>query len=505
LVHFPRFSRYNRGAVTATRHSHLFLALVLVVTVFSAAACTAAFGPGYTIEKQEIRVQFEPAPETHIFVHLDYQVRNTGNRPLSSLEIRLPIRRRFHLVNAQAEWDGKSIGLETSPANPRNTLLNFPEAWRISSSHTLRLSGEFGLPAPGEDALAFTADAFFLPAGGWTPELLPARGIFATGGVPPKKWDLVVRVPNGFLVHASGHKFKASHNATEQTVRALQGPNDGYPFVITGRYTSVKLRAGEETVNLWTRSPENVGALREPTAELIRAIRAYNSTFGTRHEHNNQLWIVECPQVTGCFSAGQSNYAKLIYGDNEKRSAEMASSDSVMVDIAGGAEKIAAAAAPSLASSWLGYGRNPGFFEQTPPLSALPAFAAARGLEAIYGPQVRPEIIRRALKSVPVSGTQGAPEDAAVIRAKSFLFFYGLQDRYGDANFDKALSHMLYARQGGGFELDDLIAAFEQETHQNVAEFVRRWIKHPGVPQEFRARYENAESSAASNPKEKIR
>jgi aminopeptidase N len=55
---------------------------------------------------------------------------------------------------------------------------------------------------------------------------------------------------------------------------------------------------------------------------------------------------------------------------------------------------------------------------------------------------------------------------------------------------------MLEARRGGGFDLDDLIAAFEQETHQNVAQFVRLWMKHPGVPADFRARYEGPAASA---------
>jgi hypothetical protein len=45
-------------------------------------------------------------------------------------------------------------------------------------------------------------------------------------------------------------------------------------------------------------------------------------------------------------------------------------------------------------------------------------------------------------------------------------------------------------------ELDDLIAAFEQETHQNVAAFVRLWMKHPSVPADFRARYENSAAAA---------
>jgi len=50
--------------------------------------------------------------------------------------------------------------------------------------------------------------------------------------------------------------------------------------------------------------------------------------------------------------------------------------------------------------------------------------------------------------------------------------------------------------------VDDLIAAFEQETNQNVAEFVRHWMKRPGVPDDFRARYETTTGAIASNSKE---
>ena len=86
---------------------------------------------------------------------------------------------------------------------------------------------------------------------------------------------------------------------------------------------------------------------------------------------------------------------------------------------------------------------------------------------------------------------------------KSFLFFYALQDRYGRETFRKATQHMLYARRERGFELDDLISAFEEETHQNVAEFVRMWMKRPGVPEEFRSRYEGTPPTKRDTDKEK--
>jgi aminopeptidase N len=105
---------------------------------------------------------------------------------------------------------------------------------------------------------------------------------------------------------------------------------------------------------------------------------------------------------------------------------------------------------------------------------------------------------------IPRSAAARKTEDEDVLRAKSFLFFYALQDRYGQEVFRHAINHMLSARQGRGFDLDDLIAAFEEETHQNVAEFIRLWMKHPGVPDEFRTRYENASASIAITSKETI-
>jgi hypothetical protein len=477
---------------------HRLRRLTLLFTACFVSGCTVALGPGYTIVKQEINVHFVPAPQPLIRITAVYQLRNTGNQPLPSLELRLPGRRRFHFADPHAEWDQSSLAFAPSTDNPRNVLLIFPQPWTVSARHTLRLSVLYQPAASNETALSFAPDAFFLPAQGWSPELVPARGILATGGVPPKSWNLFVQIPADFQLHISGHgkrSSKVSRGSGEQTVRVAQTAMDGYPFVIAGRYVTAALAAGKENVNLWTRAPQNPESLRQSSEALVRAIQAYDSTFGNRSQDSHQLWIVECPVVAGCFTSTTSNYAKLIAEENEKPSAEMASANTAVVDLAAGTPEIAAAA-PSLAASWLGYGQNPGFFEQDPPLSALPAFAAARGLEAVEGPQLRTETIARLLRAIPEKSAPNQPESDQVVRAKSILFFYALQDRYGPQVFSTALRHMLEARRGGGFDLNDLIASFEAEAHQNIAEFVRLWMKHPGVPQDFRDRYRNSAASA---------
>lgn len=448
-------------------------------------------------------MRFVATPDPRIQIEGDYTLKNTGNRMLDQLELRLP-GRRFASNELQASWDGKPLGLVASPASPRNAMLVPAEPWRVSARHRLRLTREFSPAGQSEPSLNFSDDAFFLPAAGWNAELLPPVGLFASGGTPPKRWDLLVDVPSRFEIHTSGQQKKSKQNKGETMAVAEQGKTDPYPFVVAGGYHTAEIGTGGEKLHLWTRQAQEPTKLQEVREALGRVTAAYDATFGERSKPSSQIWIVECPVAAGCFTNLSPLRAELLErNENERATAEMISQDTLVVDVGGGALTVASGAAPSLAASWLGYAQNPAFFEQEPPLTMLPVFAAAIGRDAAAGADSREETIRRALRLIPANAKPQKAEDANVVRAKSFLFFYALQDRYGREAFRKATQHMLYARQGKGFELDDLIAAFEEETHQNVAEFVRMWMKRPGVPEEFRTRHEGAAAASVHSIKEK--
>jgi len=281
--------------------------------------------------------------------------------------------------------------------------------------------------------------------------------------------------------------------------------------VVAGRYAVTETKDSTQRIILWTRSRQ-AAELGQAGQQLAHAAQAYDAAFGPRSKTQIPLWVVECPHHQGCFS-NSTRPTSLLSADetSEPPNAEMISSDTVMVDLTAGVPTLAAAAAPSLAASWLGYGQNPAFFEQVPPLSVFPVFAAALGRESVEGPAYRAQVIRHALSRIPrdpeAQATRGKrdEEPPAVLRAKSFLFFYALQDRYGPEVFRKATAAMLSARRGRGFDISDLIASFDQETHENnTAEFVRRWMKHPGVPEEFRARYESDSSTTGARVSEPI-
>jgi hypothetical protein len=229
--------------------------------------------------------------------------------------------------------------------------------------------------------------------------------------------------------------------------------------------------------------------LRQVAEALSKTLATYDALFAVANKSRPPLWIVECPQNAACLSQRATAYAAVLYGESSDDSAEMISRDTILFDSRAAFAKPEALAGPALASGWLGYGQNPGFYEQQPPMSVLPAFAAALALEGSAGAQVRQEIIRRALAQIPVPAAPESNNDPVVTRAKSLLLFYALSDRVGAEQFQKALQHMLFARRQRGFDLSDLISAVEEESRQDVGPFVRQWIKRPGVPDEFRATY----------------
>ena len=481
--------RYNLQVV-ARSSTRPFLSLTLLFCVASClAGCAASLGPGYIVEKQEIQVSFLAQPEPHVHVVAEYHLINTGIRELESLDVHLP-GRRFRPTDFAISWDGAELPLASSTVNTRDTLLRFPKPWPIGDVRTIQFTYELHSATISEGALGFSVDAFDLPAEGWTPALPQARGPFGFGGVPPNKWQLVVRVPNGFLVHASGSKEKHSAKNPEMEIHFEQTAQDLNPFVVAGRYRETRQDLpGNQKLRIWSHSDVSPAQLQQATEALSKTLATYDSLFATRGKSRPPLWIVECQESAGCFSQRATVYSSLLYGESSDDSAEMISRDTILFDPRVALAKPEALTGPALASGWLGYGQNPGFYEQQPPMSALPAFAAALALERSNGTQVREQIIRRTLAQIPAHASPESNNDPAVSRAKSLLLFYALGQRVGADAFQKAIQHMLFARRQRGFDLSDLISAVEEESHQHVGPFVRQWIRRPGVPDDFRATY----------------
>ncbi len=482
---------------------HVLCAALCVLAALFASSCAVPLAPGYTIEKQNVEVHFASASDPRIEVQALYELRNTGNQPLPALEIILPDQARYNASDARIEWDGAPLTPEVrSDKLGRIGRLTFASPWAARARHSLQIAYSISPPAPGSEQMDFAPDAFFLPAEGWNPALRPPPGVFASGGGPPARWRLAVRVPQNFLVHSSGKLEKTGTQGAEKVARFVQRRGDLYPFVVAGQYTEAAANVGAYRMHVWTRSPLNPELLRSVAAFLSRVTHAYDAVFGPRSNAAQPVRLVECPARSACGESSAPAGALPGPFGQGRIMADGAFLDPALLTASPSAESIATAAAHLLVPTWLGYGNDPDFWHQELPMSELQALAAVAGREALEGPPARAETIRRALAGIPQTAATSARAAEPLSREKSLLFFFALEDQFGRDPLYAALRHIVQARRRRGYDLDDLIAALEAETRKPVAPFARSWLKHPGIPEEFRARYAGPAAPANTAPKE---
>jgi aminopeptidase N len=66
-----------------------------------------------------------------------------------------------------------------------------------------------------------------------------------------------------------------------------------------------------------------------------------------------------------------------------------------------------------------------------------------------------------------------------------------LEDLCGRDNLRAAFQHIVRARRGDEVADEELRAAAEAASQRDLAEMFRAWLNRPGIPDDFRARYNN--------------
>lgn len=488
----------------SSRPGHLLIWLASLSLV----SCTVPLGPGYTIRKQTVDVHFRPATESPVSIEAHYVLVNAGNQPLASLDLRLPRSSVLHLVSPSIQWDGQPIPFDRHEDPAGDVVrLSLAEPWPAKQSHALTVKYDIAQGAPNTSQLDFVSDSFYLPPGDAVPSLLPPKGTFSSGGAPPKKWILTMRVPQDFLVHAPGHPKRQKRENAELRAEFEQRPGDLVPFVVAGRYYLWEYRESHHTVIFWKKTPPKPAELEPFARDVARIIQTYDSLFGPRAKHPQPIRIIDSPMPAKAWS-GKIGYQP----DGSARIEDgmyltLPPPDFGFLYLSESGELVYAREmtflwiADSLARTWLGYGSGPEFERQFP-MKALPDYAVEMTRESLKGAKSRAEFIAARLREVPRDAKKEEKESERRSRDKSLLFFFGLEDQFGREHLHAALRNMVSARRGRGYDLNDLIAAVEAEAGKPVAPFVRLWLKHPGIPEEFRARYAAPAAPANAAPKE---
>ncbi len=458
------------------------------------AGCHSSIAPGYRIEKLDVEVRFVPTPGQSLHLRAAYRLKNTGNSPLDFLDAKLPAESSLNRRNLVVSLDGQpaSVNLTTDTAR-----IPFSSPWPVKSTRALVI--EYELAPPHQ----LTQDAFYLLPGNWYPVLLPPDHLLARADLPDQ-WDLRVRVPEGFLVHASGHPRGSSRSGSERVHRFTQRTTDDFrPFLLSGRFVEHRFN-GSVPVIFWTSQSVSSDDLRAAATGVGASVTYFESVFGPRRRSTSPVWIVQKTFFYNRHPRGRLRpYLPevAVIHDGEGVLGYSLEGNLTMINL-------------SLADTWLRLLSTPqGALEDYLALD-LRAWASLSAEESAgsSGKLTRMRAVlwdsyERARDRFPEISlkeyvlTAGKPwtnniaknNDAEGVRnnfaAKSGLFILALEDTVGPKNFRAGLRRMIQARRGLDWTVDDLRSALELESGQNLAEFFRVWLYQPGIPDDFRRRY----------------
>jgi hypothetical protein len=473
----PFRSRAGRSAMPAA-----MLAAALV-----AAGCTAALGPGYTVERQHLEVAFVAAPQPHVSVRATWRVKNTGNRALSAVELRVPDAKSNGLGKLRLESAGSDV--PPVPSKIGDTVsLAFPAPLAVNAKQEIAVSYELdGVPRDGAGVVV-QESGFVLPPGDWAPSLLPPEGSFARVGEPPEKWDMTVRIPAGFRVHASGRERGQKREAGAVVLRWEQQREGLPPFVAAGAYQEESIAAAGVQVIFWTRQPMPPGPAQRAAEAEARTAEFFETEFGPREEGTKTVRIIECPAAQPCPPVpGAALPGAKLY------TPETWTSGVWMVD-------------RELARTWLDFRVHPDWATEPYPMGALADYSADLAAIGREGAGARGHVVNEILvqlegleKSEPARAIAGARlSDPVSVRRyaewKSELFFLALGDAVGDERVDAAIRHLLRTYAGGKWRAADLRSALELESGRDLGGLFRAWLTETAIPKDFRDLYESGKN-----------
>ncbi|MFZ0819472.1 MAG: hypothetical protein WAM91_05340 [Candidatus Acidiferrales bacterium] len=485
------------------------------VTAWVAAGCAPSIAPGYTIEKQRIEVTYSKATPDRVSVRAWYRMRNTGSQPIEEIRFQLPYNR--WVEGLRVEPGGQPLVAQVVAGKGEEFTAHFGATWNQKERKEFVLTYDLKVVNSSLSLGDGRGPSFFLPSGGWYPYLLPPPGTLAQGGLPPDKWDLVVSVPQGYLVHASGtskgqdrvgnRSTAGSSNRFEQKLEM-----DFDPFVVSGPFVEQQAHWGSETAFMWLAK-----ASVEPTAsqfgEWFAEEAAYfTAEFGLKDATKGQIWMIGCP---GGLATGNDQPGRFLGGDLKKPWNSSVNCLTVPQGFIGPVSIDSPVVpdlfvAPShanppkgqptwpsedvqLAATWFPFAVHDAPDGPWFPMSGTPDYMAL-SFTVLKNPSKRGDYVRELIGRVDsdperAKETLGSAKNIEIARVRSELFYLGLEDRCGAANVHHALARIVSILRGKTWDVGDLRSAMEAECGAELADFFRQWLNRPGIPDEFRTRY----------------
>jgi hypothetical protein len=481
--------------------SRFYFAVVLAACASLAAGCVHPLGPGYQFADRQAEILVSGAAPGRIHFHVADELENAGDRPLRSLEIRLPEGPVFGEQNLRVVIEGAEISPQrSSPTDVRMMRASFDPPWPQNEKRSVVTEWDLVPESSARGTIVASPSGFFIADETALPLWQTPYGVFARGGTNPDKELLTVFAPPDFRVLGPGKALKRTPDGDYVAQRFLINPtNDFLPYVVAGRYQEKVIQSRQGEVQFWTFHPMDVPAAEAAAERLSSSMKAFTEYFGPASTGKSTVRIAEAPAVLPAEFGASLDPGGVSFPDGVLL-------DPRVFQQGIASETVLQLCEYELARTWFGWrvrprpeaqilmGRGVGLF-------GLVIAAEGRGEDQRRGmiaslinryDEARATAPDKRLMEPP-AGYSRAERISTGYRAG--LFFVALEDVCGHDNLRTALRDVLHDRAESDTGFEELRAAAESASGKDLAEMFRKWLVEPGIPEDFRSRYQNVSSA----------
>jgi hypothetical protein len=474
----------------------IFFPAALVACAILASGCVQPLGPGYHFADRQAEILVSPATPSRIHFHVADELENAGDRPLRSLEVRLPEGRVFGEENLRVVIEGAEVSAQrSSPTDVRMMRAPFDPPWPQNEMRKVVTEWDLVPESSARGTIVASRDGFFVADETALPVWQTPIGVFPRGGRDPAKELLTVFSPPDFRVLAPGKALKRAMDGNYVVQRFLINPDiDFIPYVVAGRYQEKVIQSRQGEVQFWTVRPLDGPAAQTAAERLSYTMKTLTEFYGPSSKEKGAIRIAEAPvelpaEFGVSLDPGAVSFPEGVLLDPR------------IVQQGIAKEEVLQLAEYELARTWFGWrvrprpeaqilmGRGVGVF-------GLVIAAEGRGQVARRGMIV--SLVDRydqARAAAPDKRLMEPPEGYSRAERistgyRGALFLVALEDLCGHDNLRAALRDVIRAREGSDTGYEELRAAAEFESGKDLGEMFRKWLVEPGIPEDFRARYQ---------------
>jgi hypothetical protein len=460
-------------------------------------------GPGFRFTSRQTEIRVSPSTAEQLHIRVVDRFDNVGDRPLRSMEVRLPEGPNSGIQAVRMTVNtGKIVPEHNSEVDRRMMRAAIDPEWKQLQPREIVAEWDIK-PGQSDSGVATSAAAFYILDVTALPLWQPPYGIFTSGGPDPVDETLTVSAPADFRILAPGTPIKNKNAvAANQVAQSFHiNPSEDFlPFVVAGRYNEQIVNTRQGAVSFWTFRPLDAEQARTAAARLSSAARAFTDFFGPASKEKTILHIAEAPgQLPSEFgdgsAPGAASFPNGVLLDSHAFSQGL--SDEPTLELA----------EYELVQTWFGWRVRPRPVAQILMGRGIGLFGVVIAAEARGGQSQRERAIGSLLDRY--DQAQHIAADRRLLGAvseytraernttgyKAALLLVALEDLCGHDNLRAAFRNVIEARGNDDVGHEELRSAAEFASGRDLGEMFRVWLNRPGIPDDFRARYAKASNT----------